>query len=518
MVGAEPSFSAMSDRPRRRRKAPETHKRIRNRDYRQLRHPFTPQPVFSEDRVASMHDTALRVLEELGVKVLLPEAREIFARAGASVDDEMMVKIGRDVVEEAIRTAPSSFHFTAPNSERSQQWELGALLMAPGAGCPNVTDLERGRRPGSLNDYIETLKLQQSFDAIHQLGPSAEPQDVPIQFRHYEQMKQQLILTDKPLFMYSRGTKQTEQQFDMMRMARGWSDEEFAADVKVMTIINTNSPRLIDNPMAQGIIDFARAKQLSVITPFCLAGAMAPITVTGALVLQHAEALAAITLGQLAQPGAPMAYGGFASNVDMKSGAPAFGTPEHVQACLGSGQLARHINLPWRSASGSAGQVADSQSVQENALALWGAFMAGATLCVHSAGWLEGGLTFGYEKFIIDMEAVNLLAELCNPIAADDDDMAFRAIADVQPGGHFFATEHTMERYQTAFYPPVVADLSNIGQWEDAGAPTTAENATKVWKDVLAEFTPPAACDGVEDKLAAYIETGIKDGGAPPID
>ena len=508
----------MLDRPRRRRKAPDTPKRIRSRDYRQLRHPFAPQPVFTDDRVASMHDTALRVVEELGVKVLLPEARQIFAKAGASIDDDLMVRIGRDVVAEAIRTAPSSFHFSAPNPDRSQQWELGALLMAPGAGCPNVTDLERGRRPGSLNDYIETLKLQQSFDAIHQLGPSAEPQDVPIQNRHYEQMKQQLILTDKPLFMYSRGAKQTEQQFDMMRMARGWSDEEFEADVKVMTIINTNSPRLIDNPMAQGIIDFARARQLSVITPFCLAGAMAPITVAGALVLQHAEALAAITLGQLANPGAPMAYGGFASNVDMKSGSPAFGTPEHVQACLGSGQLARHIGLPWRSASGSAGQVADSQSVQENALALWGAFMAGATLCVHSAGWLEGGLTFGYEKFIIDMEAVNTLAELCNPIAQDDDDMAFRAIADVQPGGHFFATEHTMERYQTAFYAPVLADLSNFGQWEDAGAPTTAENATKVWKEVLAAFEAPAICEGVEEVLAPYIEAGIAAGGAPPVD
>jgi trimethylamine--corrinoid protein Co-methyltransferase len=518
MVGAELKLSVMLDRLRRRRKAPETPKRVRTRDYRQLRHPFAPQPVFSEDRVASMHDTALRVLEELGVKVLLPEAREIFARAGATVDDEMMVKIGRDVVEEAVRTAPSSFHFQAPNKERSQQWEHGALMMAPGAGCPNVTDLERGRRAGSLNNYIETLKLQQSFDAIHQLGPSAEPQDIPIQLRHYEQMKQQLILCDKPLFMYSRGTKQVEEQIEMIKIARQWDDAAFEADVKVMTIINTNSPRMIDNPMAQGIIDFARANQLSIITPFCLAGAMAPITVTGALVLQHAEALAAITLGQLIRPGAPMAYGGFASNVDMKSGSPAFGTPEHVQACLGSGQLARHINLPWRSASGSAGQVADAQSVQENALALWGAFMAGATLCVHSAGWLEGGLTFGYEKFIIDMEAVNTLAELCNPIAADDDDMAFRAIADVQPGGHFFATEHTMERYQTAFYPPVVADLTNIGQWEDAGAPTTAENATKVWKEVLAEFTPPAACEGVEDALAPYIEAGIKAGGAPPID
>lgn len=508
----------MLDRPRRRRKATETPKRVRSHDYRQLRHPFTPQPVFSDDRVASMHDTALKVLEELGVKVLLPEARDIFAAAGALVDDDQMVKIGRDILEEAIRTAPSSFHFAAVNPERSQQWELGALLMAPGAGCPNVTDLERGRRPGSLRDYIETLKLQQSFDAIHQLGPSAEPQDVPTHLRHYEQMKQQLILTDKPLFMYSRGRKQVEQQFDMIKLAHGYDDDAFAADVKVLTIINTNSPRMIDNPMAQGIIDFARAKQLSVITPFCLAGAMAPITVTGALVLQHAEALAAITLGQLVNPGAPMAYGGFASNVDMKSGSPAFGTPEHVQACLGSGQLARHINLPWRSASGSAGQVADSQSVQENALALWGAFMAGATVCVHAAGWLEGGLTFGYEKFIIDMEAVNTLAELCNPIAADDDDMAFRAIADVQPGGHFFATEHTMERYQTAFYPPVVADLSNIGQWEDAGAPTTAENATKIWKETLADFTPPPACEGMEEVLAPYIEAATKAGGAPPID
>ncbi|MFN4099069.1 MAG: trimethylamine methyltransferase family protein [Pararhodobacter sp.] len=502
-------------RPRRARR--QTSTPVRAPNYRQLRHPFTPQQVFSADRIAAMHDTALKVLEDLGLRILLPEARDILRKAGARVADDM-VFIGRDMVAAALASAPGSIPLRAANPARSQTYADGTLLFTPGAGCPNVSDRLRGRRAGSLESFTETLKLHQSFDVIHILGPSAEPQDVPPPLRHYATMQAQLTLADKPLFVYARGQAQVEQSLEMIRLGLNLSQADWDSGAYAYTVINTNSPRMLDNPMAQGLIDFARAGQLSIVTPFCLAGAMAPVTAAGALVLQHAEALAAITLTQMTRPGAPVSYGGFSSNVDMKSGAPAFGTPEHVTMQIGSGQLARHIGLPWRSAAGSASNTADMQGATENTMGLWGGLMANATMVVHSAGWLEGGLTFGYEKFINDVEALQMLAELCTKPEADDDALAFDALAEVPPGGHFFAAAHTMQRYSTAFYSPLVADLQNFGNWTKAGEQTSAERATAIWQQVLAGFTPPATADGVADRLAPYIEAGTLAGGAPPLD
>jgi trimethylamine--corrinoid protein Co-methyltransferase len=485
--------------------------------YRQLRHPFAAQQVFSDDEIANIHNTALRVLEELGVKVLLPEARKMYASGGARVDGEM-VYIGRDIVEGALKTVPSSIRLRAANPEREQVYENGAMLFMPGAGCPNATDLERGRRPGSLRDYKETLKLAQTYDVIHMFGPSAEPQDVPTHLRHYEMMRAQMEFGDKPMFVYARGPGQVEQGFEMIQIGLGLSSDDFEDGVWANAVINTNSPRLLDNPMAQGIMDFARAGQMTVITPFCLAGAMAPITISGALALQHAEAFMGITLAQLTKAGAPVSYGGFSSNVDMKSGSPAFGTPEHVKMQIGAGQLARHIGLPWRSASGAASNTPDMQAATETDMALWGACMANATLTVHSAGWLEGGLSFGYEKFINDVEALQMLAEMSAKPEGSDAEIGFDALKDVEPGGHFFATQHTMDRYQTAFYAPLVADLSNFGAWTEAGEQTSAQRATEIWKRNLAEFKQPPTGAEAAARLADYIAEKTASGGAPPME
>ena len=489
---------------------------VRAHAYRQLRHPFEPQRVFSEDAVADIHATALRLLEELGIKILLPEARDIFAQAGARVDADEMVFVGRDIVEAALKTAPRSFRLRAANPAREQVYEPGAMLFMAGSGCPNATDLERGRRPGSLRDFEETIRLQQAFDVIHMFGPSAEPQDVPVNLRHYAMTRTQLVNGDKPMFVYARGRQQVAESFELLRLGLGLSDDDFTDGVWATTIINTNSPRQIDIPMAEGIIDFARAGQMSVITPFCLAGAMAPVTVAGALVLQHAEALASIALAQLAAPGAPVSYGGFASNVDMKSGSPAFGTPEHVRLSIGSGQLARLIDLPWRSASGAASCAADMQASGETHMGQWAALMAQATLCVHSAGWLEGGLTFGYEKFINDIEALQTIAELCRPMEEGEDSLAWSALEDVQPGGHFFATEHTMQRYRDAFYQPLVADLSNFGSWTEAGALTSTQRATGLWQATLRDFAVPDHSGAAEERIAGYVSERTAAGGAPP--
>lgn len=489
----------------------------RKPDYRQLRHPFPPQRMFSDDEIGAIHDTALRVLEELGMKVLLPEARALYASAGARIDEDT-VFLGREIVEAALASAPRHWTLKAPNPGRDQRYEQGAMIFMAGVGCPNASDRERGRRPGSMADFIETLKLCQAFDVIHMQGPTVEPQDIPVALRHYATIEAQLAHSDKPLFLYSRGPGQVAEGFEMIQTALNLSDDDFASDVWVSTVINTNSPRLLDNPMAKGLIDFARAGQMCIVTPFCLAGAMAPITPAGALTLQHAEALAAITLTQLAKAGSPVSYGGFSSNVYMKSGAPAYGTPEHLKMQIGGGQLARHIGLPWRTASGAASNAPDMQAAQESTMGLWGASLAHGTLIVHTAGWQEGGLTFGYEKFINDLEVLQSMAELSHRPSGSAAEIGFDAIAEVPPGGHFFATQHTMERYQTAFYDPLVADLNNFGSWSENGAKSSAERATNIWQQVLRDARAPDGSDERVARIQSLIAAGHQRGGAPIMD
>lgn len=504
-------------RTHRRRKAQPSAAGTRRPDYTHLHHPFAPAAVFDPDAVARLHDAALQILEDFGIRVLLPEARNIFVQAGARIDDDM-VRIGRDIVAAALASAPRRITIRAANAERNQIYEAGALLFAPGGGCPNASDADRGRRPGTLRDLRETLKLVQSFDVLHVLGPTVEPQDVPAPLRHYAQIRAQLTLADKPLSIFARGRAQVAECLEMVQIGLDLSDEAFAGAAWATSVINSNSPRVLDAPMAEGLIDFARAGQLAIMTPFCLAGAMAPVTVAGALALQHAECLAGITLSQLARPGAPVSYGGFASNVDMRSGAPAFGTPEHVKMQIGSGQLARHVGLPWRAGVGAASNAPDMQSATETGMGLWGALMGNATLTLHAAGWLEGGLTFSYEKFVNDIEALQMIAELGTPTHAGTDEIALDAIGGVVPSGHFFDAPHTMARYQQAFYQPLLADLRSHGAWTEAGGRGSADRATDVWKARLADFEPPIGAAAADARLAPYIEARTRAGGAPPAD
>ncbi len=490
----------------------------RDVNYRQLRNPFPLMSVFSDDEAANMHQTALQMLEELGMKVLLPEARDLFAAGGARVTEDDMVHIGRDMLEAALATAPKSIHCHAGSAHRDVTLELGTIAFQPGAGAPHATDLRKGRRPGSASDFSDYTRLAHHFDVFQMMSPSVEPQDVPTELRHFFTTRTQVALTDKFPFLFARGTPQALDNFEMLRIARGVDEDTFLSNVYSYTIINTNSPRTLDVPMAQGLIDFARHGQLSIVTPFTLMGAMAPITVAGAITLSHAECLAAITLTQLAKPGAPVCYGTFTSNVDMKSGAPAFGTPTHFQASLAAGQMARMLGLPWRSAAGSASNMNDVQAANENQLGLWGCLLAGATVIIHSAGWLEGGLTVSYEKIITDVEVLNMVAELCAGNKAGADEIGFaNALSQVAPSGHFFAAPQTMDRYTTEFYEPVVHDYANFGTWTERGALDASTRATQVWEGILAEpelsLTPP-------DRLAeleAFIARRTAEGGAPPV-
>ena len=475
--------------------------------------------MLSSDNVAAIHDAALRVLEELGIRVLLDEARRRYRAAGATVDEvSQMVRLDRGMVAEALAAAPACFTLAGGSPERDLPIGGDAMFFMPGGGCPNVTDLGRGRRPGTMADFIAFTKLHQGFDILPKLGAWIEPQDVPVAVRHLETTRAQLTLSDKAPFVFARGTGQVRDGFEMIRIARGIGEEEFRARPCTMTVINTNSPRQIDRPMAQGIIDFAEWGQVCVITPFCLAGAMAPITVAGALTLSHAECLAGVVLSQITRPGAPVMYGAFASNVDMRSGAPAFGTPEHMKANFAAGQLARHVGMAWRCSAGAASMAPDVQGAQETLLSLWSAILAGGNMITHTAGWLEGGLTISYEKFITDIEALQVIAEAMQEVPCGPDEIGLDAIAEVAPGGHFFAARQTMERYATAFYEPLVWDWSNFGQWTEAGARTATERAHEIWQRRLADYEPPPVDAGVIEALDEFVARRKAEGGASPLE
>jgi trimethylamine--corrinoid protein Co-methyltransferase len=487
-------------------------------DYRRLGNPFTPQRAFSDDAVAAMHESALKINETLGIKVLLPEARALYREAGALVDeDTQMVRLGREIIAQALKSCPRSFQGIGADPRRTIEFAPQRIVFVGGSSCPNVSDLERGRRPGALADYVELLKICQRFDVLQICGNYTEAQDVPVHLRHYAMLRAQLTLSDKMPFVHARGRGQVHDAFAMIRLARGLGEQEFRQAVYAHTMINSNSPRVLDQSMAQGLIDFARHGQMAIVTPFCLAGAMAPITIAGALTLQHAEALAGITLSQLASAGAPVLYGSFLSNVDMKSGSPAFGTPTHFQATLGAGQLARLIGLPWRAGAGTAANVVDAQAAWETQFSLWASVLAGASVCVHAAGWLEGGLTHSYEKLMIDVEVLQMVAELCRAPPADEDALGFEAIAEVAPGGHFFSAAHTMSRYRTAFYEPLLADTANFGAWKEAGERTATQRAHEKWKRVLSDYTPPAGAAACGEALEEFIARRTGEGGAAPL-
>ncbi len=512
----------MEERPRERRgrrsrgadgPAPER----RSSRYRALESPFPPIEILSADQVGHLHQSALTILQEQGIRVLLPEARGVLRRAGARVDDEsQMVFFEPELVEQAVASAPGSFELVGRSQDRTVTLGGRHLATVPVSSPPAVSDLDNGKRSGNLADFRDLVRLTQHFDVMHVTGPCVEPQDVPMQFRHLQSGLAYLTLTDKAPYLYARGRGQVADGFEMFRIGYGIDQETFVSAPRCYTVINSNSPRQLDIPMCMGLIDFAAAGQVSIITPFTLAGAMAPVTLAGALTLQHAEALAGITLTQAVRPGTPVVYGAFTSNVDMKSGAPAFGTPEYFKAALASGQLARHVGLPYRSSAPNASNAVDAQAMYETMMSLFGAVLGGCNVLIHAAGWLEGGLTASKEKFILDVEVLQMIAEAFQPLAVDDEEIGLGTIAETPPGGHFFGGEHTLARYRTAFYEPLVSDWANYGQWTEAGSLDATQRANAIWKQALAEFEPPPMDEAVAAELTEFVARRTAEGGALP--
>ncbi|MFZ2105597.1 MAG: trimethylamine methyltransferase family protein, partial [Roseiarcus sp.] len=283
----------------------------------------------------------------------------------------------------------------------------------------------------------------------------------------------------------------------------------------LFTIINSSSPLRLDAPMLEGVIQMARRNQIVVLTPFTLAGAMAPVTLAGALAQQHAEALAGLAVAQLARPGSPFVYGGFTSNVDMKSGAPAFGTPEYMKTAIVGGQLARRLGLPYRSSNANAANSLDAQAAYESVFSLWGAIMGGVNFLMHGAGWMEGGLQASFEKMALDADLLAMVAEFLRPLRVDPEELGLDAMREVGPGGHFFGAAHTQSRYRNAFFAPMISDWRNYETWREAGAPTAYDTAERIYKERLRNYSPPPIEADRREALETFVARRKAEGGAP---
>jgi trimethylamine--corrinoid protein Co-methyltransferase len=470
-----------------------------------LRNPYRPVEVLSADQVEHIHRSSLQLLATTGMRILDARARRYFADAGCVVDD-LIVRFDPEMVEATVAKAPAEFTLRARNPQHSIT--LGGNHVAFSAvGGPAFThDLDRGRRGGSAAEQREYLQLIQMLGIVHQEGGGPfEALDLPAETRHLDLYLSLIRTLDKNWQAIALGRERAADAIDMAAIALGTDRDGLAAAPAVMAIINTNTPLTLDIPMAEGLIELAGAGQAVCVTPFTLAGAMAPATIAGALVLQNAEALAGITLTQLVRPGAPAIYGSFTSNVDMRSGSPAFGTPEFTRAAQASGQLARRYGLPFRSSNTTASNAVDAQAVYESSMSLWGAVMGGAHLVNHAAGWLEGGLTASFEKLIIDAEMLQMMAEYLKPIEVTDAEIGLDAITAVGPGGHFFASPHTMERYERAFYSPLVSDWRNFETWQEAGSVDATHRANRIWKQLLDQYEAPALDPAIDEALVDFV-------------
>ncbi|MWD27272.1 methyltransferase [Aquicoccus sp. SCR17] len=477
-----------------------------------------PVEPLDEEGVQAIHLTAMRILEEIGIEFLNAEARGILAEAGCIVEGEN-VRMGRELVMEMVASAPSQWTLTPRNPDRRLVIGGRHILFGNVSSPPNYWDMSLGRKlPGTREMCRDLLKLSQYFNCIHFVGGyPVEPVDIHPRERHLDVLFDKLTLTDKVAHAYSLGPERVEDVMEMVRIAGGHSAVAFEADPKMYTNINSTSPLKHDWPMLDGWMRLARRNQGLIVSPFTLAGAMAPVTMAGAVAQSLAEALSAVVLAQLIRPGACCAIGTFTSNVDMKSGAPAFGTPEYMRATQMTGQLARFYGLPLRSSGVCAANVPDGQAIWETSNSLWAAVQSGTNMVYHAAGWLEGGLIASPEKFVMDCEILQQIQRYMEPALTDVSEaaLAFDAVREVGAHGHFFGTQHTQERYTTAFYQPFLSDWRNYEAWAAAGGVWTAERAHGLYRRIVDSFEPPAMDPAIREELEAFVALRKAEGGAP---
>lgn len=476
---------------------------------------FPPMEILNADHLESVHQASLEILKEIGMEFMSADAREIMKKAGADVDETShMVRLDPAMVEEVIKTAPASFRLHARNP--AHHLEIGGNFITNGcvSSPPNASCMDKGRRSGNTEDFQNLLRLSQYFNIIHLIGGyPVEPTDRHVSTRHLYSTRDMITLTDKAISGYCLNRKAIRDVIEMTRIARQLTNEQLDNEPSLFTVINTNSPLKFDGAMLEGIIEMSARNQVICVTPFTLAGAMAPVTLAGALAQQNAEALAGLVMTQLVRPGAPFVYGGFTSNVDMKSGAPAFGTPEYMKTTIAGGQLARRYNVPYRTSGVSAANTVDAQAAYETVFSLWATTMGGGNVIKHAAGWMEGGLVASYEKLVLDVDLLQMVSKFLEPIKVSDEEFGLDSIAQAGVGGHFFGTDHTQARYKDAFYSPIISDWRNFENWFEDGSPQSWQKANRIWKQVLQVYEEPPIDAAMLEQLDAFIAKRVAEGG-----
>jgi trimethylamine--corrinoid protein Co-methyltransferase len=467
--------------------------------------------ILSEDAIATLDVGWRRLMTEIGVEFLDDRALDLFRQHGQRVEDQK-VFLDPDFVLEQVAKAPREFDVQARNPERSVH--IGGDHMAFGAVYgPPFTREGDVRRDATMEDFRNFTKLSQSFDALDSAGGVInEPNDTPLDSRHLDMVYALATLTDK-LFMgnvVSGVNARDTIEMASILFGDGRGREHGRARIEetpaTISLINCNSPLRWDDRMLEAQFEYSAANQAVVLTPFILMGAMSPVTIPAALVQQITEALSGIALSQLIRPGSPVIFGSFLSNIDMQSGSPTFGTPESGIGLLCTGQIARHFGLPFRTGGGlTSSQVPDAQAGYEALMTMLPTFLAGTNWVMHSAGWLEGGLVAGYEKFIIDVQLVEMLQHEFTPLEIDEASMAFGAHEEVGHGGHFLGAMHTMERFRTCFYRPFLNSSDNYERWMRGGGLDTADRAGKIWRTTLEEYEQPAIDEAIRAELEEYV-------------
>ncbi len=461
--------------------------------------------ILHSEAVELIEHNAETVLEEIGVNFVdNPGALALWRAAGADVRDER-VRIPRGLARALCATAPGRFTQHARNPERSVEIGGRNLVLAPVYGPPFVRDLEGGRRYATLADFRNFVKLGYQAKWLHHSGGTVcEPTDVAVNKRHLDMLLAHMTLSDKP---YMGSVTEPSRAEDSVRMSGILFGEDFVRDHCVMTsLININSPLTFDSTMMGALEVYARAGQASIVSPFIVGGAMAPVTVLGTLTQVLAEVLAGVAYSQLVRAGSPVIFGAFVTSIDMNSGAPTFGTPEAAHITYGAGQLARRLGLPYRSGGAFCGsKLPDAQAAYESANSLNMALLAGVNFMLHACGWLEGGLVSSYEKFVLDADQLGTLHHLARGVATDDNAQAMDAIREVGPGGHYLGCAHTQGNFKSAFWRSEVLDYKPFETWAEEGARDSAQLAAARVQRMLRDYEAPPLDPGIREALEDFV-------------
>jgi trimethylamine--corrinoid protein Co-methyltransferase len=465
--------------------------------------------ILDEAALAELERGWRRIVSDLGIEFLHDESLDYLRGAGQEVDGQL-VKFDPDWILEQVAKAPPEFDLQARNPERNAHIGGNNMVFSAVYGCPFVREgLER--RDATYRDFENLVKLAQSFPQLDSPGGTiCEPNDKPLDSRHLDMVYALLTLSDKPFMGSVTSGPNAVDTIAMAEMVFG--RESLERTPATISLINVNSPLRYDDRMLAALVEYAKANQATVITPFLLMGAMSPVTVPATLAQQVAEALAGIALVQTIRPGCPVVFGSFLSNTDMQSGSPSFGTPESAVGLFCTGQIARHYNLPFRGGGAlTSSQVVDAQAGYESMMSLWPTFLAGTNFVMHSAGWLESALVSCYEKFIVDVELLRMLHEVFKPLRIDEESLAYSAHEEVGQGGHFLGAAHTLERFRECFYRPLVSSTENYERWARNGGNDTAARANEIWKKTLDEYEQPPIDDGLREELKAYVDRRRKE-------